>query len=125
MLLKKIVLRNNDNFATAIQDWAGKQGIDVESFDGKASLFDVVDSLVIIQEDHNVTKETKELRDSIERIHKPTHQIDVNATMNASVASLRFWLENNKPKSVLFVGDDKLTESHRFSEYLEKLAVVL
>lgn len=125
MLLKKIVLRNNDSFAVSIQDWAEKQGIDVESFDGKASLFDVVDSLVIIQEDHNVTKDTKELRDAIERIHKPTHQIDVNATMNASVASLRFWLENNKPKSVLFVGDEKITESHRFSEYLEKLSVVL
>ena len=125
MLLKKIVLRNNDSFAVSIQDWAEKQGIDVESFDGKASLFDVVDSLVIIQEDHNVTKDTKELRDAIERIHKPTHQIDVNATMNASVASLRFWLENNKPKSVLFVDDEKITESHRFSEYLEKLSVVL
>lgn len=125
MLLKKIVLRNNDSFAVSITDWAEKQGIDVESFDGKASLFDLIDSLVILQEDHNVSKETKELRDAIERIHKPTHQIDVNATMSASVASLRFWLENNKPKSVLFVGDEKITESPRFSEYLEKLAAVL
>ncbi|MDA7803143.1 hypothetical protein N8987_01030 [Crocinitomix sp.] len=125
MLLKKIVLRNDDQFASAIIDWAGKQKIDVETFDGKASLFDVVDSLVIIQEDHNVSRDTKDLREAIERIHKPTHQIDINATMNASVASLRFWLENNKPLSVLFVGDDKLTESKRFSDYLEKLSSVL
>ena len=125
MLLKKIVLRNDDQFASAITDWAGKQKIDVETFDGKASLFDVVDSLVIIQEDHNVSRDTKDLREAIERIHKPTHQIDVNATMNASVASLRFWLENNKPVSVLFVGDEKLTESKRFADYLEKLGSVL
>jgi len=125
MLLKKIVLRNDDQFATAILNWAGEQKIDVETFDGKASLFEVVDSLVILQEDHNVSREIKDLREAIERIHKPTHQIDVNATMNASVASLRFWLENNNPKSVLIVGEDKMVASHRFSEYLDKLAKVL
>tara|TARA_B110000046_G_C12994524_1_gene399437 strand:- start:661 stop:1059 length:399 start_codon:yes stop_codon:yes gene_type:complete len=125
MLLKKIVLRNDDQFATVILNWAGEQKIDVETFDGKASLFEVVDSLVILQEDHNVSREIKDLREAIERIHKPTHQIDVNATMNASVASLRFWLENNNPKSVLIVGEDKMVASHRFSEYLDKLAKVL
>lgn len=125
MLLKKIVLRNDDQFATAILNWAGTQGIDVETFDGKASLYEIVDSLVILQEDHNVSREIKDLREAIEKIHKPTHQIDVNATMSASVASLRFWLENNKPKSVLIVGEEKLTQSHRFSEYLEKLQKVL
>lgn len=125
MLLKKIVLRNDNQFATAILTWADKQGIDVETFDGKASLYDIVDSMVVIQEDHNVAKETRDLQDAIEKIHKPTHSIDVNGTMNASVASLRFWLENNKPQCVLFVGDDKLTESHRFSEYLVKLAEVI
>jgi hypothetical protein len=125
MLLKKIVLRNNDQFGNAIQEWAAKLGVDVEVFDGKTSLYDVVDSLVILQEDHNVSKETKELRDAIERIHKPTHQIDINATMNASLASLRFWIENNKPKSVLFVGEEKLTQSTRFAEYLDKLQGVL
>ncbi len=125
MLLKKIVLRNDDQFATAILNWAGEQKIDVETFDGKASLFEVVDSLVILQEDHNVSREIKDLREAIERIHKPTHQIDVNATMSASVASLRFWLENNNPKSVLIVGEDKMVASQRFSEYLDKLAKVL
>lgn len=125
MLLKKIVLRNDDQFSSAIHLWAGVQKISVESFDGKSSLFDLVDSMVIIQEDHNVSKEIKDLREAIEKLHRPTHQIDVNATMSASVASLRFWLENNKPNSVLFIGEEKITQSLRFSEYLEKLANVL
>ena len=47
MLLKKIVLRNDDQFATAILNWAGEQNIDVETFDGKASLYDVVDLSLI------------------------------------------------------------------------------
>jgi chlorite dismutase len=125
MLLKKIVLRNDDQFSNAIDAWAAQQKISVESFDGKSSLFDLVDSMVIIQEDHNVSREIKDLREAIEKLHRPTHQIDVNATMSASVASLRFWLENNKPNSVLFVGEEKITQSLRFSEYLDKLAKVL
>jgi len=125
MLLKKIVLRNDDQFSSAINTWAGTQKISVESFDGKTSLFDHVDSMVIIQEDHNVSREIKDLREAIEKLHRPTHQIDVNATMSASVASLRFWLENNKPNSVLIVGEEKITQSLRFGEYLEKLAHVL
>lgn len=125
MLLKKIVLRNDDQFSSAINTWAGQHKISVESFDGKSSLFDLVDSMVIIQEDHNVSREIKDLREAIEKLHRPTHQIDVNATMSASVASLRFWLENNKPNSVLFVGEEKITQSLRFSEYLDKLAKVL
>ncbi len=125
MLLKKIVLRNDDQFSSAINTWGGQHKISVESFDGKSILFDLVDSMVIIQEDHNVSKEIKDLREAIEKLHRPTHQIDVNGTMSASVASLRFWLENNKPNSVLFVGEEKITQSLRFSEYLEKLAKVL
>jgi hypothetical protein len=125
MLLKKVVLRNEDHFAEAISVWAKQKNVAVETFDGKSSILEIADSMVIIQEDHNVSKEIKELRESLERIHKPTHQIDINATMSASVASLRFWLENNKPKSVLIVGDEKLTQSHRFNDYLEKLSQVV
>ena len=125
MILKKIVLRSNDGFSQAIEAWAKNKGITIEYFDGKESLFDTVDSLVILHEDHNISKDVKELRDALEKLHKSTHQIDINATMNASVASLRFWIENNKPKSVLFVGNENLTKSQRFTDYLEKLGAVL
>ncbi|MGB1103555.1 MAG: hypothetical protein ACPG21_07995 [Crocinitomicaceae bacterium] len=125
MLLKKIVLRKEDEFAQAISAWANGRKIDVEVFDVKANLYDIIDSLVILQEDHNISKEIRELEDAIEKIHKPTHSIDVNGTMNASVASLRFWLENNKPQSVLFVGEGKLPQSARFNQYLDKLAEVI
>ena len=64
MLLKNIVLRNDDQFSNAIDAWAAQQKISVESFDGKSSLFDLVDSMVIIQEDHNVSREIKDLREA-------------------------------------------------------------
>ncbi len=121
MLLKKIVLRNREKFEQVVEDWSKRMNIEVEVFDGKESLLDTIDSVVVIHEDFNISKENKELRELLERNNKIAHQVDINATMNASVSSLRFWLDNNKPKSVLFVGDEKLTKSARLETYFERL----
>ncbi len=121
MLLKKIVLRNREKFEQVVEDWSKRMNIEVEVFDGKESLLDTIDSVVVIHEDFNISKENKDLRELLERNNKIAHQVDINATMNASVSSLRFWLDNNKPKSVLFVGDEKLTKSSRLETYFEKL----
>ena len=125
MLLKKIILRNKDKFELVVEDWSNRMKIQVEVFDGKESLTETVDSLVILHEDHNISKENKELRELLERNHKPTHQVDINATINASISSLRFWLENNKPGNVLVVGDEKLLKSSRLTDYFDKLSTSL
>lgn len=122
MLLKKIFLRNKDKFELVVEDWSNRMKIQVEVFDGKESLTDTIDSLVILHEDHNISKENKDLRELLERSHKPTHQVDINATINASITQLRFWLENNKPNNVLFVGDEKLLKSTRLNDYFDKLS---
>ncbi len=121
MLLKKIVLRNREKFEERVEDWSKNLNIPVEIFDGKESLFDTVDAMVIIHEDYNISRENKELREMLERNHKVAHQVDINATISASVSSLKFWLENNKPKSVLFVGEEKLLKNSRLDTYLDKL----
>jgi len=84
-------------------------------------LLDTVDSLVVLHEDFNISKENKDLRELLERNHKIAHQVDINATMNATITSLKFWLDNNKPKSVLIVGDDQLIKNTRLTTYFEKL----
>ena len=117
MLLKKIILRNNDPFEQAVANWAKKNQIEVQMFDGKESLFELVDSLVIIHADHNISREIKDLRVQMEKNHKPAQEIDINGTMNASISSLKFWLENNNPTNVLMVGDDKLVDVSRFQDY--------
>lgn len=121
MLLNKIVLRNRDKFEQVVEDWSKKLNIPVEIFDGKESLIDTVDSLVVLHEDFNISKENKDLRELLERNHKIAHQVDINATMNATITSLKFWLDNNKPKSILIVGDENLTKNTRLATYFEKL----
>ena len=121
MLLKNILLRAQNPFEKVIEDWAKSKSVHVAYFDGKESLFDVTDAVVILHEDHNISRELNDLRSQLERLYKPTHQVDINGTINASVNSLRFWLENNRPSNLLIVGADKLVENERFKTYLEKL----
>jgi len=122
MLLKKIILRNQDPFEQSIETWAKKNGVDSILFDGSQSLFELCESLVIIHADHNISRENKELKAQMEKHYKPSREIDINGTMNASITSLKFWLENHDPENVLFVGDDKLIESTRFQDYLTELS---
>ena len=121
MLLKNLLLRAENPFEKVIEDWAKSKSVHVAYFDGKDSLFDVTDAVVIIHEDHNISRELNDLRNQLEKLYKPTHQVDINGTINASVNSLRFWLENNKPSNLLLVGNEKLVENERLKTYLEKL----
>ena len=125
MLLKKIILRNSEPFESAIEKWCVQNKVEVEIFDGKESLFDLVSAMVIMHADHNISKENKDLRDAMQKNHKPTQEIDINGTMTASISSLRFWLENNTPENLLMVGDAKLLENTRFEDYFNELKVHL
>jgi hypothetical protein len=121
MLIKKIILRNSEPFETSIANWCNKNKVTVEVFDGKESLYEVVSAMVIMHADHNISRENKDLRAAMEKHHKPTQEIDINGTMNASLSSLRFWIENNNPESILMVGDPKLIENSRFEDYFKNL----
>ncbi|MCG8576783.1 MAG: hypothetical protein MI810_18025 [Flavobacteriales bacterium] len=125
MLLKKIILRNSEGFHAEMINWAGVQQIESEVFDGKDSLFDLIESLLVVHEDHNISKENRNMLDQVRGLGKPAHLVDINATLTATCASVKFWLENNKPNNVLIIGNDKLTQNSRLEEYLAKQAQVL
>ncbi|MCH2232722.1 MAG: hypothetical protein MK078_00610 [Crocinitomicaceae bacterium] len=122
MLLKNVLLRAQNPFEKVIEDWAKTKSVHVSYFDGKESLFDITDAVVILHEDHNISRELNDLRSQLEKLYKPTHQIDINGTINASVNSLRFWLENNSPNNLLIVGSDKVVQNERLNTYLTKLS---
>jgi len=71
MLLKKIILRNKDKFELVVEDWSNRMKIQVEVFDGKESLTETVDSLVILHEDHNISKENKNCANYLSAITNP------------------------------------------------------
>lgn len=121
MLLKEIIVRKQESFEQSIQDWADSGSIAVNVFDGSISLTDAADAVVLFHEDYNISKENKGVKELFLNDSKFSHTIDVNGTLMASVSSFVFWLENHKPKKLLFIGDDKLLNNEKFKKYLEQL----
>jgi hypothetical protein len=121
MLLKNIILRKEELFEQSIQDWAGNGSIAVNIFDGSNSLTDAADAVVLFHEDYNISKENESVKELFLNDSKFAHTIDINGTLVASVSSFVFWLENHKPKRLLLVGDDKLTNNVKFKKYLDQL----
>lgn len=122
MLIKEIVVRRQEAFENAIQKWAADKGITFTVFDGNVSLTETADAVVLFHEDYNISKENEGVKDLFLNDGKFAHTIDVNGTLMASVSSFVFWLENHKPKSLIFIGDDKLTNNEKFDKYLKLLA---
>lgn len=121
MLLKEILVRKEESFEQSIQDWAGNGSIAVDVFDGSESLTDVADAVVLFHEDYNISKENESVKDIFLNGSKFAHTIDINGTLMASVSSFVFWLENHKPKKLLFIGDNKLPNNEKFKKYLDQL----
>lgn len=122
MLIKEIIVRKQDAFEQSIQTWADEKTITFTTFDGKDSLTEVADAVILFHENHTISKENKVVKDLFEENGKFSHSIDVNGTLVASVSSFVFWLENHKPKNVLFIGDDNIIKNEKFITYLERLA---
>jgi len=121
MLIKEIVVRRQESFENAIEKWANQKGITYTVFDGSISLTETADAVVLFHEDYNISKENEGVKDLFLNNGKFAHTIDVNGTLNASVSSFVFWLENHKPKSLLFIGDDNLIRNEKFVKYLKLL----
>ena len=122
MVLKKVFLRNMEGFDAVVFEWANQNKLPVEIFDGKESLFDLVEGLVILHTDHNILREHRDLKDAFAKKGRETHLVDIHGTLSASADSLKFWLENNHPKAILMVGSDDLAaEGTRLQDFLNQL----
>lgn len=122
MLIKEIVVRREEAFEKSIQNWAEQKSIPFIIFDGNLSLTETADAVVLFHEDYNISKENEGVKDLFLNDGKFAHSIDINGTLMASVSSFVFWLENHKPKSLVFIGDDKLPNNEKFVKYLKLLA---
>ena len=125
MLIKEIIVRSQDAFEKSIQTWAEGNTILFTVFDGKESLTDMADAVVLFHENYTISKENDDIKELFSENGKFSHSIDVNGTLMASVSSFIFWLENHKPKNVLFIGADDITKNEKFIKYLESLTTRL
>jgi len=122
MLLKEVVLRREDLFDQEVSKWASNNSITIKQYDGSLSLYDFADAVILFHEDYTISKENEGVVDLFNDNGKFTRQVDINGTLIASVSSFIFWLENHKPKNLLFVGDDNLVKNEKFTKFLNQVA---
>ena len=118
MLLKEIIVIKQDSFEVSIQNWATQNSIPCQVSE---TSYEDVDAVVLFHENHTVSKDNKNIQLLFKEQNKFSHSIDVNGTLMASVSSFVFWLEEHKPKQLLFIGDNNLSKNEKFDAYLNKL----
>jgi hypothetical protein len=122
MKLDKILLKSNSRFSQQLTAWAGERNLLVDEFSEKSEdALMGIDGLVIFSENQTVDKDLLELREKFDSQQKPVHKIDINGTLMVGVSNLDLWIERNRCRKVLFVGNDSLVSNVNLERYLLSL----
>lgn len=118
MKAETIFLLTGNKFSNAISTWASaRAGEVVEVSDKLPDFFDRTDSLLIFNQNQELTPEIQEIKKAYDKQQKPVHKIDINGTLMVGVANLDLWVETNKCKQILVLGGEELASNSNLERY--------
>jgi len=79
--------------------------------------FDRTDSLLIFNQNQELTPEIQEIKTAYDKQQKPVHKIDINGTLMVGVSNLDLWVETNKCRRILVLGAEELVTNHNLERY--------
>lgn len=122
MEVDTIYLIEHTKFGKLIANWTENLNKELiyTSYKNDRSL-ETIDGLVLFHENHNFSKEDDELYASLKKDNKATHKVDLNGTLSATLSNFKMWLSLNKPKNLLFVGEDKIINNANLEAFLNGL----
>ncbi|MFN5910559.1 MAG: hypothetical protein ACK45H_04400 [Bacteroidota bacterium] len=107
-----IYIKNSSSFGQFIAPWIQERNLNSSDYLNKTEeADDGIDGIVIFSENQEIDRETEEIKNAFDRRQKPVHKIDINGTLMVAISNLDVWLESNRCKKVLFVGDDSLVKN--------------
>lgn len=107
-----IYIKNSSSFGQFIAPWVQERNLNSSDYLNKTEeADDGIDGIVIFSENQEIDRETEEIKNAFDRRQKPVHKIDINGTLMVAISNLDVWLESNRCKKVLFVGDDSLVKN--------------
>jgi hypothetical protein len=123
MKTEKLIIVDENGFSKVIQEWTEETQVnfDVEVVDPKADFLDLCDGLVLFHENHNFSKETLDIKDFFDTNNRPTHKVDLNGTLAATVGNLKMWVERNKTKRLAILGSSELSKNDKLTRFLNKM----
>lgn len=120
MNLEVIFVKSDSAFATYISNWAIKSNLQVVVFDPKEHE-DLVDGLVVINANQDISKESYEIYTHFDKRNVPTQKVDVNGTLQVALTSFNLWYKGNKCRRIFMIGADNLVTNDNLDRFFAKL----
>lgn len=121
MILEAIFLKGGGQFSDYVREWADTRGIEVVSYEFKPNQDQEPHGLLLVNENHDITKEIGEVYSLYDRKHIPTQKIDINGTLQVAMNSFRMWADKNKCERVLILGDNDLVKNENLERFFSNL----
>ncbi|MEN9743937.1 MAG: hypothetical protein RLZZ65_1742 [Bacteroidota bacterium] len=119
MKVASIYLLAGNKFSSAIQNWATEHAAElVLSQEKPNEFFEALDSLLIFNQNQEMSPEIMEVKALFDKQQKPVHKIDINGTLRVGITNFELWLETNKVKSLLILGSEELTSNPNLERYI-------
>jgi len=119
MKVASIYLLAGHPFSSAIQNWANVHAQELILAQEKpADFFEATDSLLIFNQNQELSAEILEVKSLFDKQQKPVHKIDINGTLRVGITNFELWLETNKVKSLLILGSEELVANTNLERYL-------
>ena len=118
MKVASITLLASNEFSSMIHSWATSVAREVHILNDKSVDFLLsTDSLLIFNQNQELTPEIQEIKKAYDKQQKPVHKIDINGTLMVGVANLDLWVETNKCKRILVLGGEELASNINLERY--------
>ena len=120
MRIETVYVIENNKFGKAISEWAEGKRIQVVATTHKNdNLSEIIDGVVLFHENHNFSRDDEETQSDLSNGNKAVHKVDINGTLAATNSNFNMWLDRNRPKSLLVLGDEDVAKNNNLSAFLE------
>jgi hypothetical protein len=122
MKVSSISLLISNKFSSKVQSWAARMAIEVHAVNDKtADFFESTDSLLIFNQNQELSPEILELKARYDKQQKPVHKIDINGTLQVGITNLALWLDSTKSKNMFVIGAEELADNLNLERYLDAI----
>jgi len=122
MKVSSISLLISNKFSSKVQSWAARMAIEVHAVNDKtADFFESTDSLLIFNQNQELSPEILELKARYDKQQKPIHKIDINGTLQVGITNLALWLDSTKSKNMFVIGAEELADNLNLERYLDAI----
>jgi hypothetical protein len=121
MKIEKIFFEDN-LFGKTIQEWTATFNVETNLIESKSN-FDIksIDGLVVFHENHDISKTHLDIMDLFATHQLGINKVDVNGTLSVAASSFELWIDRNKAKTILFIGEDSLVKNPNTPRFLSSI----